>query len=664
MICAKINAQDITNEKERQIEQIMESLGESDEGENSPQTLEDLVKLSENPLNINTATSEEFEQLHLLDLNQIAEILNYRERYGYFLSPYELRALKTLTPEKIKALEPFLIFVSPEESYKNKNIRQQIIMRAKTTLPKAKGFDSVSEDKPAAYPGFPVSYYSRYNFEIPNKIELGFSVDQDAGEEFFKGSNKSGFDYYSGFLSFRSKSFIREITIGDYCLKFGQGLNYWSGSAIGKSTNVINLVKTGQGIRPHTSTDENLFFRGIAATLGKGALTATLFYSDKKRDANLSVDKASGDTVFTSLQTDGYHRTKSEKEDEKSVSEQNFGIYSEFKTHRFSFGALLSHQTFSLDMITGTSAYKAKSFSGNENTNAGLDYRLVFNKIQLFGEAAMSMNQKTAFIQGMIWHLHPQINVSLFYRCFDPGFHSFYGNPLSEGSEARNEKGFYNGIEIYPLAGVKISGYADFYHFPFLTYSTLAPSSGKDLLGQIEFTPSNKLYFYIKGKFETKPQKYTKEKESFDYNETVNKIRIHEEWKILNWLLLKNRFEWADYSFYKIKEKGYLAYQDLDFTLGRWMDLTFRYAYFNTDGYNSRIYTYENDLLYSFSFPEFHGKGHRMYLNLKWRLWENLTLYFKAGRTVHSGVQTWGSGNDLTQGNYRTELKTELYLKF
>jgi hypothetical protein len=666
MFCVKTNAQNNSDEKQRQIEKIIESVAESDDGEgDSPQVLDDLEKFSERPLNINTATAEEFEQLHLLDLNQINEILNYRKNYGYFLSDYELHTLKTLTPGIIKALEPFISFVQPDSAKKGRRVRQELLMRAKTTLPIAKGYTSVSENKTAAYPGMPLSLYTRYHFEIANKLELGFITDHDAGEEFFKGSNRRGFDYYSGFLSWQSKSFVQQIIVGDYYLKFGQGLNYWSGSGIGKSSNVINIIKAGGRIRPYTSTDENQYFRGIAAMVGKGSLKTTLFYSDKKRDANLTLDKASGDTVFTSLKTGGYHRTNSELDDEKALREQDFGIYSEWQNNNFSLGGLFSHQQFNLNMITGTAAYKAKSFSGNENTNMGVDYRLIFNKIQLFGEAAISMNQKTAFIQGMIWHVHPQLNLSFYYRYFDPGFHSFYGNPLSEGTEGRNERGFYTGIEVYPFSRVKIFGYADFYHFPWLTYSTIAPSSGKDFMAQIEFSPSQRLFFYLKGKFEIKPQKYTKEtNDPFDFNESVNKMRIHFEWRLSDCFMLKNRFEWVNYSFYQTKEDGYLGYQDIDFTVISKLNLIMRYAIFNTDGYNSRVYCYENDLLYSFSFPEFHGKGQRLFVNLRWQPLKNFTFYFKAGHTIHSGEKSWGTGNDLTMGNNRTELRTELYFKF
>ena len=169
----------------------------------------------------------------------------------------------------------------------------------------------------------------------------------------------------------------------------------------------------------------------------------------------------------------------------------------ELRLNNFRLGVLYSYQHFGLNMTTGTAAYKAKSFSGNENVNMGIDYQYALHSIQLFGEAGLSENLKPGLIQGLTWRMHPQISWSFYYRYFDPGFHAFYGNPLSEGTGGRNESGLYTGVELFPFTKIKFSAYADFYHFPWLTYSTLAPENGRDLLFQIDFKFSNRLNMYM-----------------------------------------------------------------------------------------------------------------------------------------------------------------------
>ena len=133
--CIESVAQNLSDQKDRQIEQVIESMAESEDGENdNPQVLDDLVKFSENQLNINTASLEELEQLHLLDFRQIRDILDYRISYGNILSKYELNTIKSLTPGLIAALEPFISFEDPEKMSKNKKAFQKLLLRSKTSF--------------------------------------------------------------------------------------------------------------------------------------------------------------------------------------------------------------------------------------------------------------------------------------------------------------------------------------------------------------------------------------------------------------------------------------------------------------------------------------------------------------------------------------------------
>ena len=583
-------SQNKEEQKDRQIEQVIESIAESDEVDiTNSVILEDITKNAEHPLNINMASADELEQLNMLDFRQIQNIILYRKQNGYFVSYYELAAVEGMTAEVIASLTPFITFNVPSDSvtYSRKGVYQRMMVRVKTSFPQAKGYSSVSESKGAVYPGLPVSFYSRYHLEIPGKFEAGFITDNDTGEEFFKGSNKIGFDYFSGFLSWKGRGLLRQVTVGDFLLRFGQGVNFWTGSGLGKSGNVLGIMKSGQGIRPYTSTDENRFFRGISTTLGSGPFKLMLFYSKKNRDANIISDPETGDSYFTSLQTSGYHRTTSEIEDEKSVNEQIIGGYSELRFRKFRVGALFVYQQFGLPMDAGTSPYKAKSFSGNENYNVGIDYQLALPDIQLFGEVGLSKSLNMGGIQGIVWHAHPQISWAVYYRYFDPGFHTFYGSSLSESSGNRNETGLYTGVMLYPLPKVKISCYIDIYHFPWLTYSTMAPESGSDYMAQIDIALSRKFSLYLKGKYESKPQKTSVGTGvAADYDEMTTKLRIHIEYVFNDKLTLRSRFEYAGYTFNDMHEDGFLLFQDIVYAPFRRLNLWIRYAWFNTDGYN------------------------------------------------------------------------------
>jgi hypothetical protein len=58
-----------------------------------------------------------------------------------------------------------------------------------------------------------------------------------------------------------------------------------------------------------------------------------------------------------------------------------------------------------------------------------------------------------------------------------------------------------------------------------------------------------------------------------------------------------------------------------------------RYCLFATDDWLSRIYTYENDLLYSFSIPALAGEGSRSYVMIKWKISDFSEFRIKYGIT-------------------------------
>jgi len=54
---------------------------------------------------------------------------------------------------------------------------------------------------------------------------------------------------------------------------------------------------------------------------------------------------------------------------------------------------------------------------------------------------------------------------------------------------------------------------------------------------------------------------------------------------------------------------------------------------FKTDSWDSRIYAYENDLLYSFSIPALSGEGSRSYIMVKWDISDSAEIRIKYGIT-------------------------------
>jgi hypothetical protein len=82
-----------------------------------------------------------------------------------------------------------------------------------------------------------------------------------------------------------------------------------------------------------------------------------------------------------------------------------------------------------------------------------------------------------------------------------------------------------------------------------------------------------------------------------------------------------------------------------------------RLQYFETDGYNSRIYAYENDVLYYYAIPVFFNKGYRYYLNFNYDINAKFSVWFKWSQYLFKNVNVIGSGLDEIPGNIRSEVR-------
>ena len=84
-----------------------------------------------------------------------------------------------------------------------------------------------------------------------------------------------------------------------------------------------------------------------------------------------------------------------------------------------------------------------------------------------------------------------------------------------------------------------------------------------------------------------------------------------------------------------------------------------RLQYFETDGYDSRLYAYENDVLYSYSIPAFFDKGYRYYITFNYDLTRKFFVWLRVAQTLYKGKSMIGSGLDAISGTSKTEIKVQ-----
>jgi hypothetical protein len=660
----------------QRIESILE---EAEEEIDYSDLLEELQFLIQNPINLNSARADDLRRLFLLNDIQINNLLSHISLFGNLISLYELQAIDGFDMETIQAIQPF-VTVSEDVRRRlfslanmGREGSSQYFLRYQRLFEEQRGFSPIEEEALEANPnarylGSPYRLYTRYRFTYYNNVSLGFTAEKDPGEEFFRGSQPGGFDFYSGHVHLRDFGRIKALSLGDFQVQFGQGLTLWSGLAFGKSAEAVSVKKNGLGLRQYTSVDENLFMRGGGATIGFGDLEFTAFYSSKGRDAGvLLMDTVEQEAlVITSLQQTGLHRTPRELEGRNAVQETIFGGNISYRKPHFSVGLTAHRMELGAEYERRLSFYNQFDFSGRENANIGLDYNYIFRNFNFFGEGAMSRNGGYALLNGVMMSLDSRLSLAIVHRRFSEDYQSLYAVAFSENTRVVNESGLYIGLNAQLSREWRITAYADHFSFPWMKYRTYMPSRGYDYLLQVNYRPSRTVEMYARYRVRNKPLN-TPEPGAIRHLDDVKRqnIRLHFAYDISPSFSLRNRVEWIGFGFGPREETGYMVYQDILYRhfSSPWA-LTFRYALFDTDGFDSRIYAYENDVLYAFSFPFYSDKGSRVYLLARYRLNRNIDLYARLAQTFYTNRHEIGSGMDLIEGNTRTEIKAQLRVRF
>lgn len=654
LILLVVTARAQTPAVQQTLEDLMESLGsEPDENSDFQEIMDDLAYFGQHPLLINSATKEELQRLHFLSDPLIDDLIEFRKKTGQIYSLYEMAAITGFNPELLNKMEPFISFNIRGDERKSRKSGNDVFLRSTRAFSAAQG-----GVKNQNYEGAMERYYLRFKHKSSN-LEYGFVAEKDPGEAFFAGSNKYGFDYAGAFGNFKLGSTGQRVFVGDYHVRFGQGLVAWQGFSMGKSSETTQTLRSGQGIRSSSSTDENQFFRGIASQLKLGKFSFMPFVSFRSLDAN--VDTIEGKPFFGAFQTSGYHRTNSEITGKDALSQMVGGTYASFSYQRWSVGATAVFTRFNAEMDRNDVPENQFLWEGKENFVAGIDWKGSVRNVFIFGEAAVSANKGKALLTGIMLKPASNAEFTAVYRNINKTYFSFFANSFTESSRTNDEKALYFGFKFFPAPRWTIRTYADFFEHRWIKYTTAAPSKGTELFAQVSFTPSKKTDIYLRFFQEDKELKVTSGNLRFNQPQRINRLRLNFSHEINENFSIKNRIELSLYSKME-KEKGYLVYQDLIYKpVGKRFSMNGRLAWFDTDGYNSRLYAYENDLLYAFSIPALYGKGIRSYINFRQAINDKLTFWLKFAATRRFSQSGMEEPDELAT---KSELKIQLRYQF
>ena len=655
-----------------QLEEEIERAIEEMDPEESELDLEEMLRYiqeqANNPLNINRASVDDLMEIPGLNFRLAQNIVHHRSEEAPFSTVEELTGVSGIGPATLSRIRPYVtvgsglelgrdLYLNPR--FWTNNGRFEGFSRYQQVLQEQEGYQR--PDSLGGYVGSPIKYYQRFRY-ISNHLSLNLTQDKDPGEPL---SGPAEFDYTSWHLALRDVGRLQALVLGDYSVAFGQGLLIWNGGAFGKGRDVIRGVsKNERGILPFTSAQEAIGFRGIAATWGR-SVQVTGFYSNRQRTTSV-VD----DGIVNFPTQSGFHRTLNERDRRNNLGQETMGGRVRVRIPYGFLGISAFYNRFNQEIENGSQPYQAHNFAGTDLSGYAADYRLLLGNAILFGEFAYTDNGGYGLLTGAEVDLGRQADLLFAFRHYDKALHSIFGAGFGEQSgRPRNEEGFYIGLRHNITSQVRISSYVDQFRFPAPRFQTRQPTSGYDWLGQIEYQPNRDLSVYVLFRFKLRDQEYSATDELgrdirlLDDNKRTGS-RFQADYQVHPRVRLRTRFDLVRArTAVSNPSWGYLVFQDIRFIARHNLRIDARITMFDTDDYDSRVFQFENDLLYVLSNVMLFDQGQRMYLLVHYRASDWLDFWIKAATTMYENRNTIGSGLARIAGNRKSDLGIQIRVR-
>ena len=208
------------------------------------------------------------------------------------------------------------------------------------------------------------------------------------------------------------------------------------------------------------------------------------------------------------------------------------------------------------------------------------------------------------------------------------------------------------------------------FSFPWWKYRISKASQGIDGMFQATYSPQKDLLLYLNYRYKRKER---------DVSGTGGKVTLPVFHHKLRCRLAYTPGAFScrttvDYNYFRQQsgeghefegKQGWQCTQSCAYTFSGFpLAVSVQGTYFYTDDYDSRIYASEKGLVYTFYTPSFYGSGFRYSAHIRCDLNKTFMFLVKFGQTAYRDRETIGSGNDLIEGNTKTDLQMQFRVKF
>lgn len=666
------------------------------ENEDAGPALEYFEQLLERPLLINKATRGDLERLLLLSDFQITSLLSYREEHGDILSGTELSLLNGFSEELVELLRCFILFEQSgggkkSSGYFLKDCYSSLLWKGSRVLEREEWYMPIKEEdlkkKPdSRYLGTPYYMQLKYKCEYLDKIQVGFTLENDAGERSLSPEKIPMGDFFSFHTAFKGVKIGKwstDFIVGDFSARFGQGLTLWNSFSLSAVGDPQGFYKRGAAILPYTSSDENNFFRGAAVLSrrewggmssrrgkgddvtkvkqgGKNELEIAAMFSHHAVDAVVKGD------VYTSVLTGGLHHTKSTYAHRKAMYETVAGVNALARFSRVKIG--ISWATYGYDKENGRKIQEYNKFQMYNGIwgNFGANFYTVAGRWRVFGEMAVDYGGSLAVLSGAIFNIGT-CEVGMLARSYSKSYIAPHANAYSTISGCYNQTGAAVNIG-YPVSRLlKLSANLDFAHYPWQRFNVPEASSFFKGFVKLEYA-GERLHGYVRFADSYSSDKF--------YHKTGFRTLVG--WEVFKNVMVKVRgevvgvgksvvvHENADFKpgkqgrLQRLGSTGYDVAADLDYKLRnkRWR-IQLRGAYFSCSNWDTRLYLYEPDLPGAYVSQLLYGRGFKGYVLMQVKPWYWAEAYMKL-ETIR--YLKGGGESDLSAP--RSKMKLGLKIRF
>lgn len=557
-----------------------------EDGGGDPEALlEYFQELARKPLNLNTADRDALEGFPLLTPFMVSSLLEYRDEYGAVASAGELAMVDGFGIAAVRQMLPFVTLGegpggdtgSTDEKLR---VSGKLTLRSRLDLERGEGGKE----------GLPVPLYAKYRMEVGKHLSAGFTLESDRGERVFP-------DFYSfnicasdiG-LSADGNYRLESAVVGDFSLRFGQGLVLWNSFSLSGLSSPYAAMRRGGGVVPYASSDENRYFHGAGVTFGfPEGVNVSLFYSDNGQDARIEGD------YFTTKPEDGVHDTEALQAARNALREKVAGAHVSW------------HGTWLRAGVTAA-AYRYSHLDGRRKSyynehlhydgwwgNVSLDWLMSFRGLLVFGEAAMDRKGAFAGIAGAVYPFAQALEASVLYRYYSPDYIATHAGAYCR-SNVNNEHGVSAAVKWSPGGSIDVSSSLEYTFFPYARYGVRDPSSC--VKGALECSWAvadlHTLYARVSGTFDN------------GRDTRLLRLRLGYEYGGEAGFGAVSRIEGSCAG----GSAGILLYQEGRYnTFSGKFRMGLRLTFFCTDDWDSRIYCYEGGIPGTFSVPAYYGKG-------------------------------------------------------